>query len=636
MSEQDAGPVDDASESLSENLQARRIDQVASILCIVLLFLGAVSLLVHNWVNVLVVLAALVATLFGRYLNRHDRVEEAVLLVLCTITLLVTLSLWFSQGLYSPVVLAYPVILVVAGMVAPWRLFIGLLLAISAALLLLAYAAVAGWQEFQPLPIGIGRPLGYIGILCMCAAAVWLLASDLRQSLARLQLEIQRVRASRASYTHLVQHDPLTNLPNRLLVRDRAEQAIGQARRYASQVALLYLDLDNFKIINDSLGHAAGDELLKVVAERLAGSVREMDTVSRQSGDDFLMVLADVDDISAITHVIERVQASLMQPVALRGMQVVTSLSIGVALYPRDGEDFDELLKHAELAMYQAKSSGRNGYCFFDAQLNRDSRERLALEMGLRQALRHKQFVLHYQPIMDIRSGALLGAEALVRWQHPERGLLGPDTFIGIAERSGLIVEIGDWVLNEACCQMHAWHAAGLPRVFVSVNLSGMQFQRADVVQLVDAALQRSGLPAEYLELELTESILLQGSEPLIEVLQRLNALGVKLSIDDFGTGYSSLAYLQRFQVDKLKIDQSFVRGIRSDERDAAIVNAIIQMARILHLVTTAEGIEDVETCQRLAELGCDQAQGYLFARPLAAEAFAAFARQAASVEIPG
>jgi EAL domain-containing protein (putative c-di-GMP-specific phosphodiesterase class I) len=348
------------------------------------------------------------------------------------------------------------------------------------------------------------------------------------------------------------------------------------------------------------------------------------------------MVLADVDDISAITHVIERVQASLMQPVALRGMQVVTSLSIGVALYPRDGEDFDELLKHAELAMYQAKSSGRNGYCFFDAQLNRDSRERLALEMGLRQALRHKQFVLHYQPIMDIRSGALLGAEALVRWQHPERGLLGPDTFIGIAERSGLIVEIGDWVLNEACCQMHAWHAAGLPRVFVSVNLSGMQFQRADVVQLVDAALQRSGLPAEYLELELTESILLQGSEPLIEVLQRLNALGVKLSIDDFGTGYSSLAYLQRFQVDKLKIDQSFVRGIRSDERDAAIVNAIIQMARILHLVTTAEGIEDVETCQRLAELGCDQAQGYLFARPLAAEAFAAFARQAASVEIPG
>jgi len=444
----------------------------------------------------------------------------------------------------------------------------------------------------------------------------------------RLQEEIQRVKASEANFTHLARHDALTNLPNRLLISDRMEQAIGQARRYERRAALLFLDLDNFKTINDSLGHDAGDELLKEVARRLQGAVREMDTVSRQGGDEFLIVLTDVPDLDAISAVANHVLSAMTQPFSLKGMQIVTSVSIGVALYPEDGDDFAALLKHADLAMYQAKAEGRNAFRFFDARMNADILERLNLDLGLREALSQQQFVLHYQPIVDIHSGRLLAAEALIRWQHPQRGMVGPDKFIPVAESSGLIVEIGEWVLNEACRQMMVWRAAGLPAFVVSVNLSSVQFRRGNLEALVAAALQRYGLPAECLELELTESLLLQDSERFIDTLYRLKALGVKLSIDDFGTGYSNLSYLQRFRVDKLKIDQSFVRKLQDSPEDRAIVTAIIQMAESLHLLTIGEGIEDDSTRQVLAELGCDQGQGYWFSRPLVASDFAVFTQR--------
>jgi diguanylate cyclase (GGDEF)-like protein len=434
-----------------------------------------------------------------------------------------------------------------------------------------------------------------------------------------------RVKDSEASFTHLAQHDALTNLPNRLLLRDRVDQAIGHARRDGRQVALLFLDLDNFKTINDSLGHAAGDELLQEVARRLRETLSDIDTVSRQGGDEFLVALADVDDLAVVSSLAGRMQRRLAQPFTLKGMQLVTSISIGIALFPGDGEDFDTLLRHADMAMYQAKSAGRNAYCFFDERMNADNRERLALELDLRQALSRDEFVLHYQPIVDLRSGRLLAAEALLRWRHPEFGLLGPDRFIGAAERSGLIVEIGEWALGEACRQAMLWQAGGLPRFVMSVNLSAVQFRRGNLGEVVQAALTRYGLSPSGLELELTESILLQDCEQL----RQLKELGVKLSIDDFGTGYSNLAYLQRFQVDKLKIDQSFVRGLGDNPQNQAIVTAIVQMARSLGLHTVAEGIEDEATRQLLVELGCDQGQGYLFARPLPAGELAASMREA-------
>lgn len=603
---------------LERRLQARRLMQIANVLCLVLLLIGTQTVLAHLWLDTTLVGLALVAVLIGRRLNQCGLVDASIRLVLFILTALVTISLWFSQGLYSGALLAYPGILIVAGMVAPLRLFLGLLLSMLAAVAVLTYAALSGLQHFEPLPMGVGRMINVSSILLMCAAAVWLLASDLRKTLLRLQQEIARVKDSEASFTHLAQHDALTNLPNRLLLRDRVDQAIGHARRDGRQVALLFLDLDNFKTINDSLGHAAGDELLQEVARRLRETLSDIDTVSRQGGDEFLVALADVDDLAVVSSLAGRMQRRLAQPFTLKGMQLVTSISIGIALFPGDGEDFDTLLRHADMAMYQAKSAGRNAYCFFDERMNADNRERLALELDLRQALSRDEFVLHYQPIVDLRSGRLLAAEALLRWRHPEFGLLGPDRFIGAAERSGLIVEIGEWVLGEACRQAILRQAGGLPRFVMSVNLSAVQFRRGNLGNLgevVQAALTRYGLSPSGLELELTESILLQDCEQL----HQLKEMGVKLSIDDFGTGYSNLAYLQRFQVDKLKIDQSFVRGLGDNPQNQAIVTAIVQMARSLGLHTVAEGIEDEATRQLLVELGCDQGQGYLFARPLPA-----------------
>ena len=618
---------DIGNDALERRLQAQRLMQIANVLCVVLLCIGAQMLVSRSWLNVGLIGASLVLVLVGRWLNRRGRVEASVMLVLCSLTAMVSASLWFSQGLYSAAVLGFPAILIVAGMVASLRLFVGLLISILAVVAFLTFAALTGLQRFEPLPLGLGRMINVSCILLTCAAAVWLLANDLRKTLLRLQREILRVKDSEANFTHLAQHDALTNLPNRLLVRDRMEQAIGHARRDGKRVALLFLDLDNFKTINDSLGHDAGDELLLEVARRLREAVRDIDTVSRQGGDEFLLVLADVEELAVVSALAARLQQHLAVPFDLKGMQIVSSSSIGISLFPDDGEDFDTLLKHADTAMYQAKAAGRNTYCFFDEQMNADTRERLGLEQDLHQALSRAEFVLHYQPIVDLHDGGLLAAEGLLRWQHPRRGLIGPDLFIQVAEQSGLIVEIGEWVLDEACRQAMLWQAAGLPRFVISLNLSAVQFRRGNLEQLVAAALDRYGLPPGCLELELTESILLQDSPAFIERLQRLKALGVKLSIDDFGTGYSNLSYLQRFRVDKLKIDQSFVRMLTANPQDQAIVTAIVQMARSLGLHTTAEGIEDEVTRQRLADLGCDQGQGYLFARPMSAADFTLFAR---------
>ncbi|WP_068826138.1 putative bifunctional diguanylate cyclase/phosphodiesterase [Pseudomonas sp. BMS12] len=613
---------------LERRLQARRLMQIANVLCLMLLLIGGQTLLAHSWLNTGLVALALLAVLLGRWLNRQGRVMASIALVLFTLTALVSLSLWFSQGLYSGALLAYPAILIVAGMLASRSLFIGLLVSMLAMVALLTWAASSGLQSFAPLPMGLGRMLNVSAILLMCAVAVWLLANDLRNTLLRLQHEIARVRDSQASFNHLAQHDALTNLPNRLLLRDRMEQAMERARRDGTQVALLFLDLDNFKTINDSLGHAAGDELLQELAQRLTQTARSIDTVSRQGGDEFLVALADVEELATVSELVAQIQERLAQPFLLKGMQVVTSLSIGISLFPADGDDFDTLLKHADMAMYQAKSAGRNACCFFDEQVNAATRERLGLELDLRQALQRDELQLYYQPIVELRSGRLLGVEALLRWQHPQHGLLGPDRFIPVAEQCGLIVEVGDWVLNEACRQVMLWQAAGLPRFVVSINLSAVQFRRGNLELRIREALARYGLSPGCLELELTESILLQDSEALIAVLARLKALGVRLSIDDFGTGYSNLTYLQRFCVDKLKIDQSFVRNLQSNPQDRAIVTAIVQMARSLGLHTTAEGVEDEATRALLAELGCDQGQGYLFARPMAAQECTQFARQ--------
>ncbi|MBK7354843.1 EAL domain-containing protein [Propionivibrio sp.] len=439
--------------------------------------------------------------------------------------------------------------------------------------------------------------------------------------------DITELKASQQHIEFLAHHDPLTGLPNRLLLRDRVEQARAQAARKQSRLALMFLDLDRFKTINDSLGHPVGDNLLNQVVERLKGCVRESDTISRQGGDEFIILLNDVRDGEAVSRVADKIHQRMGEPIMAANQLLMTSFSIGIALYPDDGDDFDSLLQKADTAMYHAKEAGRNGHRFFTEQMNRQVVEHMTMETQLRQALGNKEFVLHYQPQMDLKEGAIIGVEALIRWDSPENGMVSPAKFIPVAEDSGLIVPIGAWVLGEACRQARAWQDAGLAPFVVAVNLSAVQFKRQDLVTAVINALVLADLDAQWLELELTESILIQDAETTLDSVHRLKALGVKLSVDDFGTGYSSLAYLKRFAVDKLKIDQSFVRGLATDPDDAAIVRAIIQMAHSLKLKTIAEGVETEELAQMLQLFHCDEIQGYWFARPMPADQLENFVR---------
>jgi diguanylate cyclase (GGDEF)-like protein/PAS domain S-box-containing protein len=427
---------------------------------------------------------------------------------------------------------------------------------------------------------------------------------------------------------YLAYHDALTGLPNRLLVQDRFEQAMAQAERSNTRVALVYLDLDNFKSINDTLGHAAGDEFLKEAARRLRACVRDSDTISRQGGDEFLLVLRDLPDTEIVSAIVIKVMERLQEPVHLDGHELSSSASLGVAIGPDDGRDFETLRKKADLAMYRSKEAGRNTYHFFDPTMDAEAGEHLLMRNGLRRGLERQEFVLHYQPQYSLGTGALIGLEALIRWQHPELGLIAPERFISAAEESGLVVPMGDWVLQEACKQAMRWRQAGLPAMPLAVNLSAIQFKRGNVEQSVERALKDSGMAAELLELELTESILIQNVEGVLTSVRRLKQLGVKLAIDDFGTGYSSLSYLKRLDIDKLKIDQSFVRDLASDPDDAAIVRAIIEMAHSLNLTTIAEGVENEDMRRRLQAFGCDAAQGYLYSCPVPAEDIERLLRQ--------
>jgi diguanylate cyclase (GGDEF)-like protein/PAS domain S-box-containing protein len=415
--------------------------------------------------------------------------------------------------------------------------------------------------------------------------------------------------------------DSLTELPNRVLFRDRVGQAIARADRAGTRLALLFLDLDNFKTINDSLGHFVGDALLRMVADRLRLCVRETDTISRQGGDEFLILLTELGENETATPVVDKVMEAFRAPFPTEAGELKASVSIGISMFPDDGRDFDNLLKKADTAMYRAKDAGRSAYRFFNAHMDTEAVERLSLRNGLRLALERSEFVLHYQPRVDLHSGKVVGAEALLRWNHPERGLLAPGVFIGAAEESGLIVEVGEWVLQEACRHAAHWHENGMAHLTVAVNLSAVQFLRGDLESTVERVLARSGLEPGLLELELTESILIRDTETTLATVKRLKALGVRLSIDDFGTGYSSLSYLKRFAVDRLKIDRSFIHGLDLGSEDAAIVRAIVQMAHSLELRTIAEGVENERHLAMLRQFGCDEAQGYFFAAPMTMQA---------------
>ncbi|MDO9599778.1 MAG: EAL domain-containing protein [Azoarcus sp.] len=415
---------------------------------------------------------------------------------------------------------------------------------------------------------------------------------------------------------HLAHHDSLTNLPNRSLLADRLAHALDRARRGDERLALLFIDLDRFKHVNDSLGHPVGDRLLQTVARRLDSVVREQDTLARQGGDEFVVILEEIDDPEDAARVALKLLSALEAPVVLDQHEIFVGASIGISLFPDDGDSSEELLRSADSAMYEAKEAGRSTYRFYTAEQTRISRERFELESGLRRALERDELRLFFQPQADCADGRLIGVEALVRWQHPERGLVPPDRFIPLAEDIGLIGQIGDWVLNTACAQARQWELQGRP-LRVAVNLSGQQISHGDLFDTVQSALQRSGLSPHLLELEITEGHILKGVEACILTLRRVKTLGVTMAIDDFGTGYSSLNYLKRLPVDRLKIDRSFVEGIPLDRDDVAIVATILSMARNLGMEIIAEGVETTAQLGHLIEAQCTEYQGYLLGRPV-------------------
>jgi diguanylate cyclase (GGDEF)-like protein/PAS domain S-box-containing protein len=435
-------------------------------------------------------------------------------------------------------------------------------------------------------------------------------------------IDITERKRAEEQVKHLAFHDALTGLPNRLLFNDRLSIALAQARRSGEKLVTLFLDLDRFKVINDSLGHAAGDELLRRVAERLQASVRAGDTVARLGGDEFIILLTRISSEENAAKVATKFLQSVRNPFSVQERNVFITTSVGVSTYPNDGLDPETLIQNADVALYRAKEEGRDNYQLYAPAMNAQALQRLSLENRLREALPNGELILHYQPIVDVRSGRVCGAEALLRWRHPELGLLPPSEFITLAEISGLIVPIGHWVLKTACEQVREWQAMGYPHLRVSVNLSPRQFQQANLVSQVTGSLEASGTAAGSLDLEITESSAMQNAELTIDTLLELKRLGVAISLDDFGTGYSSLNYLKRFPIDRVKLDQSFVRDMTRNPEDAAIVRAVISMAHTLKLVVVAEGVETEEQLAFLRHHRCDEIQGFLFSPPVEAVEF--------------
>ena len=437
-----------------------------------------------------------------------------------------------------------------------------------------------------------------------------LLLRSMHYSIERKRYQVQ--------LEHQANYDALTGLPNRSLLHDRLRQAV-YAQRTPRNIAVVFIDLDQFKFVNDSLGHSAGDKLLKAMGERLRAVLREGDTVGRVGGDEFVLILADQSNEEVIFRAMQRIAARVAEPIEVEGKELYITCSAGVSLYPQDGLDVDTLLKNADAAMYRAKEHGRNNFQFYTAEMNERVNERLALEHALRRSLERQEFVLHYQQKVDLKSGAIIGAEALVRWMHPEWGLVRPARFIPLAEETGLIVPLGEWVLREACGQARAWLDAGLAPGTVSVNLSARQFRQEGLVRMVSRILEQTRLDPAHLEMELTESMVMHNVETAIATLQGLKSLGVALSVDDFGTGYSSLAYLKDLPIDTLKIDRAFVRdiGTGAEGDEGVLAQAIISLGHALHLRVIAEGVETDAQLRFLRRHGCDEVQGFLYGEPV-------------------
>ncbi len=462
----------------------------------------------------------------------------------------------------------------------------------------------------------------------MVGGRVSALNEHLRRSREHERRSNDELRSALAAIRKMAMHDNLTGLFNRALFSETLQHALAKGGRHHRPIALFFMDLDRFKNINDSLGHQIGDRVLQETAKRITRCVRESDVVARLGGDEFVLLVEEFGEVSKVSDIAQKLLAAISQTIVIDGHELNLTVSIGICIYPTDAQDAKTLLSNADIAMYRAKAQGRNSFCFYSAELNSHTLEKLELEAGLRHGLERNEFRVHYQPKINIATGAMTGVEALIRWQHPARGLLMPDTFIQIAEETGLIQPIGLWTLREACTRAKAWEDSGLPRLPVAVNLSAGQFQQEQLVSQLAEILKSTGLAPNTLELEITESMVMQDPEQAVKLMESLREMGVRLTIDDFGTGYSSLGYLKRFPIDSLKVDRSFVRDLPHNADDIAITRAVIAMAHSLEVKVIAEGVENQEQLDLLRAEGCDEYQGYLCSRPLNEADLVSFIRE--------
>ncbi|MDD2029731.1 EAL domain-containing protein [Pseudomonas sp. N-137] len=479
--------------------------------------------------------------------------------------------------------------------------------------------------EFDDQLLILKKPFDTLEIRQMASAMTWKwqLAQDAARKMRSLERTIEERVQELLKVSHLLQYDVLTELPNSMLLGDRLTQAMAQCRRHDRQLAVMFIGMDRFKRINNALGHPVGDEMLKRVARALATVVRESDSVFRYGSDEFVVILGDITDSQQTKGVADKLLTAISTPHPIDGHDLTVTASLGISMYPADGFDAVALIKKAETAMRNVKETGPNDYRFFTEDMNRRARQQQTIESGLRLALQRKEFVLHYQPKIDLRSGKVVGAEALVRWNRPDIGLVYPSDFIPVAEDSGLIVPLSQWVLQEACQQACRWQADGMRPLYLSVNVSTIDFRQRGFVEGIARTLKETGLDPTQLELEITESVLMQNVDTTVAILKAVKRLGIRLAIDDFGTGYSSLSYLQKFPVDVLKIDQSFVGDLSIDSNDAKLVSTIISLGKSLNLHIIAEGVETLEQLEFLKAHQCEEAQGYYFSKAVEPQAFA-------------
>jgi diguanylate cyclase (GGDEF)-like protein len=488
-----------------------------------------------------------------------------------------------------------------------------------------SWEAMAERLEFGDQLLVLKKPFDSLEIRQMASALTWKwqMAQDAANKVLSLEQTIEARVHELLKVSHLLQYDVLTELPNSTLLGDRLNQSLALSRRHDRQLAVMFLGLDRFKRINNALGHPAGDEMLKRVGQSLVTSVRESDSVFRYGSDEFVVILADVRHPQQTKGIAEKLLNAIRTPQHIAGHDLSVTASLGISIYPEDGLDAIVLIKKAETAMRNVKENSPNDFSFFIDDMNQRAREQQSIESGIRLALERNEFVLHYQPKIDLSSGQVVGAEALIRWKKPGQGWVYPSDFIAVAEDSGLIVPLTKWVMAQACRQACLWQAAGLPKICISVNVSAIDFRQRDFVDVIEQILKQTGLDPTLLELEITEGVLMQNIDATVTALSRIKALGVRLAIDDFGTGYSSLSYLRRFPIDVLKIDQSFIRGLSRDSSDAALVNAIISLGKSLKLTVIAEGVETLEQLDFLKAHHCEEGQGYYFSKAVAPDAFA-------------